>query len=561
MGKLLGKIWQVYTTSRHLCLLLLTRFGAHRVGGTLALISFIGFTSQLFVIIPSYAPTGGFSDPELLKLLVPFNVLLFLLYTNYFLTVKTNPGNVPKGWEPNWKEIELGQAEVKKLSGTARFCRTCQTYKPPRAHHCRQCKTCVLKMDHHCPWVNNCVGHHNHGHFIRFLFYVDLACSYHLWMITRRAFGITAFQRAPTTFQIIILILNYTACVPVLLIVGVFSLFGFWNVLVNSTTIENWEKDKVASLKRRGKIRQYRYPYHLGYVRNLKDVLGPNPFTWWIPQKAPGDGLSYKVGEGLEPHEQYLWPPRDEFVKPKSRRPTKPTGSPFTYGTGLNPLLTGTAAVHSEGGEPIDSGLRRRRRGKGSRSSSRSSSASRSTSSSPSIDLSSDYESKPRQEDAQEEEDEEDDIPLGSLAARRTRTASSTVRTPGQGAGEEEEFTDEDEDDLDPDRVVRIRRGSEGYEIRPRFFQPPPQPPAFDRPYVRRNWEEEGDSEWEQLEGAGHEEEGDPYAEEMVSEGELDDEGNRVRRGARYKYYVREEDSESDTEDEVEVVPPLEERR
>jgi len=131
------------------------------------------------------------------------------------------------------------------------------------------------------PWVNNCVGHANYGHFVRFLFYVDLACSFHLYMITARAFGISAFQvcslpltsltvtaelelisigrqRAPTTFQIIILILNYAACVPVLMIVGVFSLFHFWSVLTNTTTIEGWEKDKAASLKRRGKIRQVR---------------------------------------------------------------------------------------------------------------------------------------------------------------------------------------------------------------------------------------------------------------------------------------------------------------
>lgn len=52
------------------------------------------------------------------------------------------------------------------------------------------------------------------------------------------------------------LIANYTLCVPTLFAVGLFSLFHFWSVATNTTTIEGWEKDKVAVLKRKGKIRE-----------------------------------------------------------------------------------------------------------------------------------------------------------------------------------------------------------------------------------------------------------------------------------------------------------------
>lgn len=37
--------------------------------------------------------------------------------------------------------------EVKKLTRGPRYCRTCESYKPPRAHHCRQCKRYVRVLN------------------------------------------------------------------------------------------------------------------------------------------------------------------------------------------------------------------------------------------------------------------------------------------------------------------------------------------------------------------------------------------------------------------------------
>lgn len=68
------------------------------------------------------------------------------------------------------------------------------------------------------------MGHYNYGHFIRFLFFVDLACSYHLTMITRRVFdtmGEWSWDE-PSAMELVFIILNYTLCVPVLLAVGGF---------------------------------------------------------------------------------------------------------------------------------------------------------------------------------------------------------------------------------------------------------------------------------------------------------------------------------------------------
>ena len=65
-----------------------------------------------------------------------------------------------------------------------RWCRTCQSLKPPRSHHCSVCRTCVLKMDHHCPWVGNCVGYNNYKPFYLLLLWgcVALLFAYAAWL-------------------------------------------------------------------------------------------------------------------------------------------------------------------------------------------------------------------------------------------------------------------------------------------------------------------------------------------------------------------------------------------
>ncbi|EJC98733.1 zf-DHHC-domain-containing protein [Fomitiporia mediterranea MF3/22] len=273
MGRIVGRIW---------------------VGFTTCLIAFIAYSSQVFVIWPWY---GRAFSVELLQLLLPFNFLVGMLYWNYYLTVTTDPGRVPKYWEPDTHSEE--GYEVKPLSGRPRYCRMCDSYKPPRTHHCRQCRRCVLRMDHHCPWVNNCVGHFNYGHFIRFLFYVDVACSYHFAMVTRRSIDAmnARYWEGPDTVEFIFMILNYVTCVPVLLGVGGFSLYHFYCLSNNTTTIEGWEKDKVATLVKRGKIHEVKFPYNIGRRENVESVLGKNPLLWCWPSVPPGNGLKFPVAD------------------------------------------------------------------------------------------------------------------------------------------------------------------------------------------------------------------------------------------------------------------------
>ncbi|KAG8931930.1 Palmitoyltransferase [Tulasnella sp. 418] len=308
------------------------------VGSVTCLIGFIAYTSQIFIIWPWY---GREFSVELLKLIGPFNILVLMVYWNYFLTVRTDPGRVSPSWKPDFGSGE--PYEVKKLTGGPRYCRYCSTYKPPRAHHCKQCKRCVLRMDHHCPWVDNCVGHYNHGHFIRFLFFVDVACSYHLIMVTRRVIDSVSptsyYHVDPTTADILFVVFNYTACIPVIMAVGFFSIYHFYCLCTNTTTIEGWEKDKVATLIRRGKIREIKFPYNLGLLANVRAVLGENPLLWLWPQPMRGSGLHFKVAEGADSDVQHIWPPKDPSVYDHPNGPDLTGKSPFTYGTGLNPDL------------------------------------------------------------------------------------------------------------------------------------------------------------------------------------------------------------------------------
>lgn len=200
---LAARLVSVILTLCHVC----------RIGGTLSLISFIGFSSQLFIVLPAIDSTA-----QRLKLLIPFNLLLVMLYWNYFLTASTDPGAVPKGWVSHPLSagkvcalVAIARAlsplvssqtpaamqdesavEVKKQTGEPRHCRSCKgqspspsharashparcetpkadsrpsllspslaAYKPPRAHHCRKCKRCVLRMDHHCQSCRACRG-------------------------------------------------------------------------------------------------------------------------------------------------------------------------------------------------------------------------------------------------------------------------------------------------------------------------------------------------------------------------------------------------------------------
>jgi palmitoyltransferase len=59
--------------------------------------------------------------------------------------------------------------------------------------------------------------------------------------------------------EVIIIVLNLIANVPTVLLVGLLSVFQFYGLFENTTTIEGLEKDKVVEFVRKGYVDEVIY--------------------------------------------------------------------------------------------------------------------------------------------------------------------------------------------------------------------------------------------------------------------------------------------------------------
>ncbi|KAL1993248.1 hypothetical protein VTN49DRAFT_3197 [Thermomyces lanuginosus] len=308
------------------------------------LISFLSYSSQYLFL--SFPPEP-LSSQETWK----FNVLVACIWISYYRACTVDPGRVPKDWKPASLSDVDNDATRKDVFARQRWCRKCEAFKPPRAHHCKKCARCIPKMDHHCPWTNNCVSHFTFPHFVRFLFYAVVSMIYlesFLW--TRAAYlwenrslpsylGPSVFQLAH--FFVLILVNTFTLIALSLLLIRT-----LWSLGANVTTIESWEIERHRTLLRRARyfggyldgpdglkvrIQKQEFPYDIGIFKNIKAGMGgsSNILSWFWPFSATPDrstGLDFEINEFADP--DLSWPPPDPDRIPRKPRIRDPE-SPF----------------------------------------------------------------------------------------------------------------------------------------------------------------------------------------------------------------------------------------
>src|SRR3954453_772462 len=77
-----------------------------------------------------------------------------------------------------WTMVVSATGTSAAMEVPTKYCKTCNIWRPPRAHHCRVCDNCIETQDHHCVWLNNCVGRRNYRYFFSFICGASLLSLY-----------------------------------------------------------------------------------------------------------------------------------------------------------------------------------------------------------------------------------------------------------------------------------------------------------------------------------------------------------------------------------------------
>ncbi|KAH6651796.1 DHHC palmitoyltransferase-domain-containing protein [Truncatella angustata] len=160
----------------------------------------INIATGSFVVIPAIL-FFAFSAPYLWYQVSPavpivFAYIFYICISSFLHASGSDPGILPRNLHQfpppandedplrlappmnDWTLIKSAESSTAAMEVPTKYCKTCQIWRPPRAHHCRLCDNCVETQDHHCVWLNNCVGRRNYRYFFTFVTSASLLAAY-----------------------------------------------------------------------------------------------------------------------------------------------------------------------------------------------------------------------------------------------------------------------------------------------------------------------------------------------------------------------------------------------
>lgn len=103
------------------------------VGG---LVSFLAYSSQY--LLRDLQP-----GPVTVRETWTFNILVTCIWICYYRSCLVDPGHIPKDWKASpTDDSGSGKADTTREDDVVqhhRWCRKCESLKPPRTHHCKGC--------------------------------------------------------------------------------------------------------------------------------------------------------------------------------------------------------------------------------------------------------------------------------------------------------------------------------------------------------------------------------------------------------------------------------------
>jgi ribosomal protein L40E len=103
------------------------------------------------------------------------NIFALCIWVCYFRSCYVDPGRLPASQQ----SAKSGPEKNARAARRQRWCRRCEAYKPPRAHHCKTCQRFGLKpirdlkfadvcIDVSPRWITTAHGHQTACHILPF---------------------------------------------------------------------------------------------------------------------------------------------------------------------------------------------------------------------------------------------------------------------------------------------------------------------------------------------------------------------------------------------------------